>query len=1211
MRNVLLKKILLLITAIVSPKMWSQSQVLEPVQMKSPQSYAFEKYGNVPVNLYTGSLDMKIPIASIGNEGTNISALLVYDSSGFLPHKKSDVAGMNWSLIAGGRISRKMNVIPDEYEGTPNASGNSPFGQARNLHGFLKGVRNNPPSSNTSAYYVNGSGTGHTDGTEWLMGSNPNNYYEGEPDEFSFSAIGLSGKFIVGNNGNVLVQSDDPNIKVDLSQMATYGGQNFCEPPVSIITITDGKGNKYIFGGDFSKYEISYSYGIQPSYPNESYYGYPVINTFSLAKIIFADKKEVTFDYEEGTFFPYSFCNLGNWTNLLENSKIFSMDSFTQDGGRSDSWEDCYNGCASYSNLLNSPSNNTTFSLLKKSVLKTIKYQDEEIRFKYIDMGYPIMHYTLSPFYANRAFNEWVIGSIETYHKNFLVKKQQFDYDHLGGTFKRPFLKSIINVDSGENYLFEYHKTDNLPAYYTKGIDHWGYWNGKDTNTSLSPFDTATSYGDYTLNNTFRDPDPEKCDVALLKKITYPTRGFSFFEYEPHTYSQRVERVAENQFLPELRTNFGTAGGARIKSISTYTETGQSNSKKEYDYENYGILMTWPRYFYHIQMYNQGIFRELLLRTSSNVQVNSFDSYNVGYKGVREIEEGKGNIFYSFTNYESHPDIFDQDPYNITQSTNGFTNIFPIALYRNLKNLYGIDQSCLRGRNFGESYFSEDDQVNAYKKVFYDYYDNMEFNSNSNLDNNNYVSVNHSSGIWTQAYRRYMNSPRLKYILTQDYVNSYTAFNNQIDYIYDAPNHLNVTVEKTDFSDGNLYETKYKYARDFGTGGDLNTENFTSIPIETTKYKNSVSVYKSKVNFSRSWLGHNILLPSSQQSANDISKINTANEAYENDIIYGEYDNKGNLLEYTTKSGTPTTIIYGYNRTLPIAKIHGISYNSLMTEMGLSGNLGNYELLEICQKSNDDADLVQGSDETDFITSLDNFRKQMHNYQVTTYTYDPSVGVRSITSPNGIRETFDYDSASRVKSVNDMEGKILKEYNYNFGPRRYFNSEASGIFRNLTCPNNSVGSPVNYTVPPYKYLSVISQADADYLASYDISINGQDLANINSVCVPFTCPITFNSSLGITGSATISADNSQGHYLITITFNTGPNSTTFDWDLDPGIKVATIEGTCLPSFEMYGYDPTGDGNYTIISNGEIYIDTGHAMPNNTTKTFHLILPFNS
>lgn len=86
------------------------------VTIKSPQSYAFEKYGNVPVNMYTGSIDLKIPITSLNAGEMNIPVVLSYDSSGFIPHKKSDIAGMNWTLITGGRITRKLNGRPDEYK---------------------------------------------------------------------------------------------------------------------------------------------------------------------------------------------------------------------------------------------------------------------------------------------------------------------------------------------------------------------------------------------------------------------------------------------------------------------------------------------------------------------------------------------------------------------------------------------------------------------------------------------------------------------------------------------------------------------------------------------------------------------------------------------------------------------------------------------------------------------------------------------------------------------------------------------------------------------------------------------------------------------------------------------------------------------------------------------------------------------------------------
>ena len=1220
LRNLLLINLIAVNTQLLA-------QIMDPVQIKSPQSYAFEKYGNVPVNLYAGSIDLKIPIASIGAKDADISAILIYDSSGFIPHKKSDAAGVNWAVIAGGRITRKMNLIPDEYEGGNFASGN-PYGQAANLHGFLKGIRSNPPSSNISAYNVNGTGTGHTNGTEWLMGSDPNNYYEGEPDEFNFNAMGLSGKFMIGNDGKVVVESSDPNIKVDISQMTTYGpGASSCVPPLSIITITDGKGNQYIFGGDLSKYEISYSYTILPNYPNTDYNGYPMINSFSLAKIILANKKEITFDYEEGTLFDEYFCSLTNWNNLRDNGKILSMDSYSQDGKRSDSWPDCNSGgCSNPTDVIdifNTPSKTETFSLLKKSVLKSIKYQDDEIKINYKDIGYPIMHFTLSPFSANKVFNEWVISSVETYHKNLIITKQEFSYDDLGGVHKRPFLKSIENTNSHQTYKFEYYKTDNLPAYYTKGIDHWGYWNGLDNNESLSPFTSATTYGDYTLVDTFRDANAEKYNVALLKTITYPTKGFSVFEYEPQRYAKRVERIASEHFLPSLTNNGGLAGGARIKSINSYTENAVPSSKKEYKYtttlngsSSSGILMTWPRYYYHIQMLSGGKPRELLLRASSNVQVNSLDSYNVGYSNVFEIEEGKGYIKNSFSTYETNPDLISPENNNYTQSTSGFTNIHPVELYLNLKNIFGIDQSTLRGRFLTQQYFSQADLISPIKTVDYSYFPNtMNFNINSSLDNNNYVSVNHSSGIWTQAYRRFMNSALLKTKITRDYLNT-AEIKTTTDYIYDATDHLNLTNERLEDTDGNILETKYKYAKDYSAGGDLNNWNFTGIPLLTTKYKNNVPVSRSKLNFNTNWTGHAKLLPSSQQSVINLDKIDKSGEVLEDQVTYGEYDNKGNLLEYTTKNGLTTTIIYGYNRTLPIAKIEGMDYVSFMTAMGHPNDLNNYEVLDICQKSNDDSSQALRSDEMTFLTALDSFRKQLPNYKVTTYTYDPLIGVRSITPPSGVRENYTYDTANRLKEIRDVNGKILKEYRYEYNSSTiavYFNSALSKVFRNLNCSSNSLGSAVTYSVPANKYISNISQADADYQAEMDLNTNGQALANATGTCELFSCPVTLNSSLDISGTSSIYAIQSEGVFILTLSFTTGANSTSLPWDGDPGVKIANISGSCRPSETILGGDHQAGGDlqvfWSLRPNGDLYIDNTPAPGNNSSQTWVLRIPF--
>lgn len=382
------------------------------------------------LSIYTlGAIDLTIPLSSLDVDGESIPVTLSYDSSGFIPHKKSDAGGIGWSMLAGGRVTRTVNGTADEYIGTntTDAYQVNPYGEAFDMHGFLKGVKSNPSTTNIQAYNLNG-GSGNTDGTWWWMGTYPN-AYEGEPDEFRFNAMGLSGKFIVGNNGNVLVESNDPNIKVDLSGLALYGGKNFCVPPASsTITITNGQGTKYIFGGDLSKYEISYSYSVLPEYPNIPFDGHPSISSFSLSKVIFTNGKEITFDYEQGTLFDDTFCNLSNWDNLRDNSKILSMDSYSQDGGIGASYYQVVYGPATLKMLEISGQNllKDTFVMLKKSVLTSIKYLDDEIKINYINTGYPIKHFLLSPFSANKVFNEWVIDNVETYHKTNLIKNLNY-----------------------------------------------------------------------------------------------------------------------------------------------------------------------------------------------------------------------------------------------------------------------------------------------------------------------------------------------------------------------------------------------------------------------------------------------------------------------------------------------------------------------------------------------------------------------------------------------------------------------------------------------------------------------------------------------------------------------------------------------------------------------------------------------------------------
>ncbi|WP_344830709.1 hypothetical protein [Chryseobacterium ginsenosidimutans] len=233
-------------------------------------------------------------------------------------------------------------------------------------------------------------------------------------------------------------------------------------------------------------------------------------------------------------------------------------------------------------------------------------------------------------------------------------------------------------------------------------------------------------------------------------------------------------------------------------------------------------------------------------------------------------------------------------------------------------------------------------------------------------------------------------------------------------------------MKQTTASDGVVNETSYSYAHEKNNQLMI-SKNMIGIPLETitTKTVNGVTkpLGKSETVYPTSLptpQAGNLILPISVKS------YDLQNNTPTTDITYDKYDLKGNLQQYTTKDGISTTIIWGYNQTQPIAKITGAKLSDIQQSL----------IDAIVTASDTDASATASNDESAFLALLDTFRKDpsMAGYQVTTYTYDPLIGVRSITPPSGIREVYIYDSANRLKEIreNNQAGNILKEFKYNY-----------------------------------------------------------------------------------------------------------------------------------------------------------------------------------
>ncbi|AZA89986.1 Uncharacterised protein [Chryseobacterium nakagawai] len=236
---------------------------------------------------------------------------------------------------------------------------------------------------------------------------------------------------------------------------------------------------------------------------------------------------------------------------------------------------------------------------------------------------------------------------------------------------------------------------------------------------------------------------------------------------------------------------------------------------------------------------------------------------------------------------------------------------------------------------------------------------------------------------------------------------------------------FNVKSTENILPSGENIKTEYQYAHQAGNQL-LIDRNMIAIPLETatTKTANGVSniVSKSKTIFPTSLpisqTGF-LVLPTSVLSY-DLQNPNQGST----ELSYDKYDSKGNIVQYTNRAGVSTVIIWGYNQTQPIAKIENAKLEGI----------GQPFIDSIVNASNLDAAAERNNDETNLHNAFKDFRNNLSGYQITTYSYDPLIGVRSITPPSGIREVYLYDAAGRLKEVREHNntGKLLKEFNYHY-----------------------------------------------------------------------------------------------------------------------------------------------------------------------------------
>ncbi|RXM41149.1 hypothetical protein BOQ62_02180 [Chryseobacterium sp. CH21] len=209
--------------------------------------------------------------------------------------------------------------------------------------------------------------------------------------------------------------------------------------------------------------------------------------------------------------------------------------------------------------------------------------------------------------------------------------------------------------------------------------------------------------------------------------------------------------------------------------------------------------------------------------------------------------------------------------------------------------------------------------------------------------------------------------------------------------------------------DGNTVEQFYTYPETGYT--NLSNARILDIPVVQEEKNDGKTLSKIQTKYDNA----GSTLPTS------VLATNMSDGTTKTTMKFDLYDEKGNLLQLTSSVGIPTAIVYGYDKTQPIARIEGATYAQVTPY-----------IQAIVDASN--ADAQNPANEQALLTALDNFRKTaaLKDFQITTTTYDPLIGTTTTTPPNGIRVIYKYDANNRLQKIVDMNGVTLKEYQYNY-----------------------------------------------------------------------------------------------------------------------------------------------------------------------------------
>jgi YD repeat-containing protein len=476
------------------------------VKTVSPEAASIGKFGNIPVSMATGVSEISIPIYTIEIAGIVLPVSLNYHSSGIRVDEVSSSVGIGWALTGTGMISRNLIGLPDE---TPT-------------NGYI---------SAPAATDVAMAGSGSSTYRQYLFNVH-SNLADAEPDVFQYSFLGQAGKFIFRHDGSVMQIPASNNI-------IQFTGGNF--------VITDVNGIKYIF----DQKQSASSTQDNLAYTSE----------WMLTKLIAANSIDtVFFTYETACNTSYSQIVNGTFTIGMTDGSCGMQDA----GG---------NSYATFSASLGTQAKDYYQTIThNESYIKEIKWRGGKLSFTNIcdrqDVRGSGERLSEIGMFAEK-------NGVYTQTKRWKMNQSYFFSNPYSTTVSDEKLYrlrldsvSMLSVGSAVQpsvYRMEY-DTGMMAPRESFATDRWGYNNGKFSQRgTMAMQSTIYNMNYYSFGSANRETDSSAILACTLKKIQYPTKGTSVFDYEPHRYKTNLTSKS-----PQSASCFVT-GGVQVSNTTTFS----------------------------------------------------------------------------------------------------------------------------------------------------------------------------------------------------------------------------------------------------------------------------------------------------------------------------------------------------------------------------------------------------------------------------------------------------------------------------------------------------------------------------------------------------------------------------------------------------------------------------------------------------------------